>query len=829
MTKLIFASLCVSLLLASCAAPRVSVDTQIPPALTTTPGLLSAGATSPPLATPFPTASGIPPTGTPMTAEIAQALLPRLEAGSPVTLASLHMVDLDVGWGIEQGGQILRTRDGGSTWQDVTPPQGLYNADGFFALDADMAWATEKPSDLCDASLMTWSDYQTCMPGPDIVIWRTMDGGQTWQAGEPYEAEDGHYKPIAIQFIDAGTGWFLYVSSFGPMGSTTMGMAKTEDGGISWVRATAPQSMCIHRTLMFINMHAGWSGADCRFTPTVGAPLQDFINGKGAPGLGSLAPELSRTTDGSQSWAYNTLPSPRVFPDELTSPNADPNISILCGTTNMEWISSETFTLQWTCSSEMGTPPFIDFSYQYLTSDSGQTWHSWLATGNEFFLNAQMGWRLYSPGEGQVSQLQRTTNSGQVWKTIKTVTWQSAQFDFVSEQIGWAIVTSDDATALAHTTDGGQTWVDVHPMVSASAETQPDTAMFLGNLQRTGVYGTNSTETITGKLKWKKQLGYSSFSSPAIIDGTIYYASDRTGFLALDSNSGQVKWSYPVSLLFYGATPAVADGIVYFSEQGVDSENHDISCLYAADVLTGQEKWKICVPGWATEDSPAISNGTVYFGSSVGLLALDARTGQEKWRVGPGILGSLALADGVLYFNGMDDRLYAMDAGTREALWIFRMDPNYDYTRSTPAVANGMVYLGGPDYLYAVDAKTGQEQWKFEAGREVKSVVADGKTVYFVSTSSEQIVYALDAFTGKVKWKFNLGHSGQTHSSPALSNGVLYVGSANQLCALDAKTGLEKWRYSEFEMVTGYGEFSTPVIADGVLYFDFGHYLYAIK
>jgi photosystem II stability/assembly factor-like uncharacterized protein len=248
-----------------------------------------------------------------------------------------------------------------------------------------------------------------------------------------------------------------------------MGMAKTENGGSSWKPASAPGGMCIYRAVAFLNAQDGWAGDDCRNTPTAGIPLGDFLAGQGVP-------YLSRTTDGSQSWADITLPSPQAYPDELTAPNADPDISIVCGTTGMQRLSSDAFTWQWTCSSEMGTPYFEDFSYQYITSDNGQSWDSWLGTGNEFFLDAQTGWRLYSAGEDPKHELQQTVDGGQDWKTIKTVTWQTAQFDFVNEQIGWALVTSDGTTAFVRTGDGGRTWVDAHPMIHANAGIQPHTA-----------------------------------------------------------------------------------------------------------------------------------------------------------------------------------------------------------------------------------------------------------------------------------------------------------------------------------------------------------------
>ena len=801
-------------LLAACTVPPASPST--PPALQ------SASITQTPLTTVFPPATFMPFTTTPAATGTLPVPLPRLEVGSSLEFDSIHMIDPQSGWGIEKGGHIVRTADGGDTWEDVTPPHGSFDNNGFFALDADTAWSTPRPLNECDASQMSWDEYLQCLPGPQIVIWRTTDGGKTWQSSEPYQAEDGHYKPVAVQFVDARTGWFLYVSSFGPMGSTAMGMAKTEDGGSSWKSASAPTGMCIYRTAIFLDTQDGWSGDDCRSTPTVGIPLEDFLAGRSIP-------YLSRTTDGARSWEDITLPSPQIYPDELISPNADQNISILCGTTGMQRLSSDAFTWQWTCSSERGTPYFEDFRYAYLTADNGGSWNSWLGTGNEFFLDARTGWRLYSTGEGNASQLQQTTDGGRDWKTIKTVTWQTAQFDFVSEQMGWAIVNNEGVAALIHTRDGGRTWVDTHPMIDVDTVLPLHTAWFLGNLQRTGVNDTSLPETIRGKLKWKTELGYAAFSSPAVVDGIIYYAADRSGFFALDSETGQVKWSYPASYLFFGAAPAVADGVVYFSEQGVDPENLDITCLHAVETVNGQEKWHMCTAGWATSDSPAVSDGTVYFGTPAGVLALDAEMGQEKWRVGPGVLGSIALAEGILYYNASDGNLYAVDPTTRQAIWKFGLGPTYHYVTTTPAVSNGMVYLGGPNYLHAVDAKTGQERWKFEAGRDALSVVANGESIYFISTTSQQMVYALDAFTGQIKWKSQPAKK-YAGPFPILSDGVLYLGCDNKVCALDAVTGQVNWVYSDYQMVTtSHGKFSAPVIDRGTVYFSFGNTLYAIK
>jgi photosystem II stability/assembly factor-like uncharacterized protein len=51
------------------------------------------------------------------------------------------------------------------------------------------------------------------------------------------------------------------------------------------------------------------------------------------------------------------------------------------------------------------------------------------------------------------------------WQTIKTVGWQRASIEFISELEGWAIVSDGSNTALVHTTDGGITWEEIKAVV----------------------------------------------------------------------------------------------------------------------------------------------------------------------------------------------------------------------------------------------------------------------------------------------------------------------------------------------------------------------------
>jgi eukaryotic-like serine/threonine-protein kinase len=82
------------------------------------------------------------------------------------------------------------------------------------------------------------------------------------------------------------------------------------------------------------------------------------------------------------------------------------------------------------------------------------------------------------------------------------------------------------------------------------------------------------------------------------------------------------------------------------------------------------------------------SDATVY--------ALKAETGTLKWRytTGSGTGSSPAVANGVVYVGSGDYNVYALNARTGAKLWTYATG---SYVWSSPAVVNGMVYVGSGD------------------------------------------------------------------------------------------------------------------------------------
>ena len=149
---------------------------------------------------------------------------------------------------------------------------------------------------------------------------------------------------------------------------------------------------------------------------------------------------------------------------------------------------------------------------------------------------------------------------------------------------------------------------------------------------------------------------------------------------------------------------------------------------------------------------------------------------------------------------------------------------------SSPAVVNGVVYVGSSnnDSVYALNASTGAKLWSFPTGGSVTSspAVANG-VVYFgaydFAVTNLGYMYALNASTGAELWAYDAGGSLNNYSeysSPAVANGVVYVGNLGTgtddvVYAVNASTGAELWSYTATGPVH---VTSSPAVANGVVY-----------
>jgi outer membrane protein assembly factor BamB len=273
----------------------------------------------------------------------------------------------------------------------------------------------------------------------------------------------------------------------------------------------------------------------------------------------------------------------------------------------------------------------------------------------------------------------------------------------------------------------------------------------------------------TGKRLWAFTFGGTSIGgTPAVVNGRIYI---RIGpFLyALRAATGNIEWAFRTA----GSldwSPSVANRIVYIGAG--DGK------LYAVTAGNGEELWSFTTAGGIIS-SPTVANGVVYVGSGDGnIYALNAVTGVELWSFSTGAsisYSNVAVATGVAYVANAEGNVYALNATSGAELWSFNAGAGI---ASPLAVANGVVYLdtSGPNgEVAALSAATGHQLWSFTTGGAIDSsspAVANG-VVYVGST--DDTVYALSATTGTELWRFPTGLA--VESSPAVVNGRVYIGS----------------------------------------------------
>ncbi len=428
MNKPVFALLIIFPLLTACATSQVAVETG-------TPTRASLDTQIPLTQTALITSTSLPPIPTDIPTSIVSTNQPGV-----LGIRRLQMIDANVGWGEghvsgDSSYYLLRTTDGGETWQDVTPPTGFssppWKADiTILGIDADTALAFPP-------------DYLFSIKPPYTLVWRTNDGGKSWKASNPVDISDSFLR-LGVgprpQLADKQHAWLtLY---FAHRVDAYRLEYRTSDGGVTWEQAGAcaeadgPGPGC--KTPLFSDAQTGWLSA-VRYTST------------GDPDSAS-AWQIQRSQDSGRTWQTITLSHPQKEKECYLSPNrVTPGIA--------GFIAS--------CSTSSGNTE----DYYYLSDDQGKTWQIIRLPGiasiksRFIFLNMAVGWWISESDNGY--RLERTTDGGVTWqKRADGLLWDwEDEYQFADANTGWVVTYNDSERMmeLHRTVDGGQTWQKLAP------------------------------------------------------------------------------------------------------------------------------------------------------------------------------------------------------------------------------------------------------------------------------------------------------------------------------------------------------------------------------
>ena len=318
---------------------------------------------------------------------------------------------------------------------------------------------------------------------------------------------------------------------------------------------------------------------------------------------------------------------------------------------------------------------------------------------------------------------------------------------------------------------------------------------------------------------------------PSVVDGAVYFGASGEGssprrprphnFYALDSESGDLQWSFPSIGGVRSSAVVIGKYVIFGSRKNASLDDSGKGRVYALDRFKGSRIWS-----YRTKNSvimpPLILDDSVFSGCTDGYVySIDLTSGEENWviSVGGSIFADFEVFENILFVGNLGGRFVAVDAEKGEEVWSFESESKID-GKATVYGDDVLVSSGGT--IYRFDAVTGAEIGTYRLGSEVYTnftLVDD--ILYF---GSDEIIYAFDLMTREIVWQFA---AELRVTTPVVSKGLIYFGSADHhLYVVDEKTGTEVARYHAGHAILG-----EPTVSDGVVYFGAsdGMRLYALQ
>ncbi|NPV12108.1 MAG: T9SS type A sorting domain-containing protein [Ignavibacteria bacterium] len=445
-------------------------------------------------------------------------------SGTTAELYSVSAVNENVAWACGAGGVVIRTTNGGQTWQTVTAPR---------AVDAYVIWALS-----ADKAFVGTSGTS------DAKIHMTTNGGQTWT--DVYTIAGGFLN--VIRFIDNDNGW----AQSDPVGGNWV-LLKTTNGGLNWSSmATVPQAGSEYGW-----NNSGWdksgymwfgtnnsriyystnNGTNWSFAPTTSANAYAVAFDGNLNGLSGFASGiLNKSTNGGASWFSITSPTSA----DVTGISTVDNNEFFVAAGGSVWKTTDGGN-NWTMS--YGSASSIYHLSLVPTLTEAQAAAGWAVGAGGLVIKYRR--QIQQPSVHVVQP-----NGGENWPVGSTqnIIWDAQLISNVK---------------LEYTTDNGATWINIATVPAAKVKKvkldgyspKDPNGVIEGNL---GVYAWTIPNTPSTQCK----VRVSDASNPAVYDESDNVFTISEGVIGenwIVQNSGTTATLYSVSTV--NANVAWATGV----------------------------------------------------------------------------------------------------------------------------------------------------------------------------------------------------------------------------------------------------------------------------
>lgn len=219
----------------------------------------------------------------------------------------------------------------------------------------------------------------------------------------------------------------------------------------------------------------------------------------------------------------------------------------------------------------------------------------------------------------------------------------------------------------------------------------------------------------TGEVSWKTERlpGTTSYATPMVVSGTqsgeqLIYLSESNGVTSVDPHTGKLNWqtkSFPSRTV---ASPVESDGLIFVTSGGGGTGKYLVA-LQSNPTVSDETRTvferKTTLP---YVPSMIVRDHRLFLWGDKGILVcLEIPTGKELWseRIEGGFSGSPICIGDRLFCVTESGEVVVIRAGDQfEALG---RTPLHEDCHSTPAVANGHLYLRTFQHLMALKASGG--------------------------------------------------------------------------------------------------------------------------
>ncbi len=289
-------------------------------------------------------------------------------------------------------------------------------------------------------------------------------------------------------------------------------------------------------------------------------------------------------------------------------------------------------------------------------------------------------------------------------------------------------------------------------------------------------------------LQWKHSTGDEEaipVASPAVGSKMIFAPVGATMY-AIDRATGELVWSQATGAEIY-SSPALVDDTLYFGSRD--------NSLYAMSAEDGEVKWRY-LTGGPVDCTPVVVGNKLYFGSDDNrLVALDIDTAEPLWQFETrgDIKATPLVYRDVVVVGSQDRHIYCLNSDGRP-LWskttglrAFFAAPTGERTK--------VVYACGKEVI-AREIYTGRRMWRFKtAGIVSGAPCVKGRTAYIGTAAGA--VYAINTNDGRGLWRYPAqGATEAITSSPTVVDDMLvFRAGTRQLVAISLRDGSPRWSY----------------------------------